>query len=483
MPIEFDPIEFVKRLSGNQREDFSKRCASESMVEVYKFINSNKALVSGVREVDISKALIDHYSDALRQNRMNKFILNKTAFNPHDNSPYIPGSSLKGAIRTAHLSVLASERQNPIVNFWEISNILSEQDLRNPLFTYKQIGKQRLSNLLEKGLLGIHKSKDPFSDDPFRLVKVSDLLPADDVRTKIIYAVCKSKSDPARQTRADKGDLYQMLEIIQPGSTFEGSITGNNIDKLLSNSHDVYRANRETDLHKSPWLKTNNINIDNPSLIRLGRHGGAEAVTIEGNRYIKIMQKKGEPDKFLDHATTTWLASEEPRPASTTNLLPFGWAVLEVLPFDIKTGIYQERKRTTRMGIEIKDSETQGIASQAAGLKDAVIRQVIPLQKVDPEKDNSLPVRIKKVKNPQTFVDFMKGIKQNEVESLRGISLKEPAINIGLIEYLESTEVSTEIKKIIAKKILEVTTPNKKWDEKKRERYKKLQIMAGVDNV
>lgn len=97
------------------------------------------------------------------------------------------------------------------------------------------------------------------------------------------------------------------------------------------------------------------------------------------------------------------------------------------------------------------------------------------------EEDNSLASRLKAVKNQQTFVDFMKGIKQNEVESLRGISLKESAINIGLIEYLESTEVSTEIKKIIAKKILEVTTPNKKWDDKKHEKYRKLQLIAGVE--
>jgi CRISPR-associated protein Cmr6 len=99
------------------------------------------------------------------------------------------------------------------------------------------------------------------------------------------------------------------------------------------------------------------------------------------------------------------------------------------------------------------------------------------------EEDTSLASRLKAVKNPQTFVDFMKGIKQDEVETLRVSSLKESGINIGLIEYLESAEVSAEIKRIIANKILEVTTPNKKWDEKKREKYKKLQLIAGVANV
>lgn len=99
------------------------------------------------------------------------------------------------------------------------------------------------------------------------------------------------------------------------------------------------------------------------------------------------------------------------------------------------------------------------------------------------EEDNSLASRLNAVKNQQTFVDFMKGIKQDEIESLRGVSLKESGINIGFIDYLESVEVPTDIKMIIAKKILDVTTPNKKWDEKKHEKYKKLQLIAGVDNV
>lgn len=46
------------------------------------------------------------------------------------------------------------------------------------------------------------------------------------------------------------------------------------------------------------------------------------------------MQKRGEPDKYNDQATTLWLASDNRK--SKTNLTPFGWGVLEILPFDIE---------------------------------------------------------------------------------------------------------------------------------------------------
>jgi len=92
--------------------------------------------------------------------------------------------------------------------------------------------------------------------------------------------------------------------------------------------------------------------------------------------------------------------------------------------------------------------------------------------------------RVKAIKNNQTFVEFLKGINDNEIESLKGISFKdmESVINIGLVGFLESSEASVEVKKVIAQKMLEVITPNKKWDEKKHEKFRKLQSLAETGN-
>ncbi len=98
-----------------------------------------------------------------------------------------------------------------------------------------------------------------------------------------------------------------------------------------------------------------------------------------------------------------------------------------------------------------------------------------------PEKSESnIQERVKKIKNQQTFADFLKNIKDDEINALNSISFKgmESIINIGLAEVLESVEVSLEIKKTIAQKMVEVCKePDKKYAEK-FEKYKKLQAMA-----
>lgn len=97
-----------------------------------------------------------------------------------------------------------------------------------------------------------------------------------------------------------------------------------------------------------------------------------------------------------------------------------------------------------------------------------------------PIGDNSLSARIKKIKNSETFTEFLKSIKTSEIEVLTASSFKDTEIHIGFVGELETSEVSPEIKRIIAGKILQITTLNKKWDEKKHEKYKKLKAIAGI---
>jgi CRISPR-associated protein Cmr6 len=109
---------------------------------------------------------------------------------------------------------------------------------------------------------------------------------------------------------------------------------------------------------------------------------------------------------------------------------------------------------------------------------------VAPLQTA-PEKDDSLTARLKLIKNPKTFTDFLISIKDDEIERLISISFKgmESVINIGLLGTLESSEVSEEIKKIIAQKMLEICKePDKKYAERLK-KYQQLQTIAGVDKT
>ncbi len=327
--IEFDPMDFIKSLSVQDRQRFTAICMQgniSSIISIYKFI-SNKQ-VKG-REVEIASGLLSHYKKVrdmstsderkIRQ-ELNQFAISRTAYNPHTNLPYIPGSSIKGAVRTAYLSRLAKEGK---------------------ITRYKDKAK----NLEEKLLQG------SFATDPFRMVKISDFMPIRDVNTKIVYAVNKKKKTSKFEARGP----FQILETVKRGAIFEGMINiqqpekGAEIKKpiqakeLLEAINDFYISVLDEENKVMNEIKAGSIvgSIieekfketlgQTAFLLRIGRHSGAEAVTIEGNRYIKIMQAKGQQPKFLDHATTIWLASETSKPNTNNGLLPFGWVVMEIV--------------------------------------------------------------------------------------------------------------------------------------------------------
>jgi CRISPR-associated protein Csm5 len=68
--------------------------------------------------------------------------------------------------------------------------------------------------------------------------------------------------------------------------------------------------------------------------LRVGRHSGAESVTVSGarNGAIKIMKGRGQPPKYADAPKTLWLAADSKD--QRTGLLPFGWLLVEVEPLE-----------------------------------------------------------------------------------------------------------------------------------------------------
>ena len=62
-------------------------------------------------------------------------------------------------------------------------------------------------------------------------------------------------------------------------------------------------------------------------LLRVGRHSGAESVTLERHRSIRIRTGGHRQDYWAREATTIWLAAEHED--DITGLRPFGWLLIE----------------------------------------------------------------------------------------------------------------------------------------------------------
>lgn len=340
--IHFDTFNFISSLNDEERKKFIEICSKgtiSSLLEVYKFVKNKR--ISG-REIDIANGLIDHYEQVLNlsirdeskiSRELNNFAIARTAYIPNDNLPYIPGSSLKGSIRTAYLNKLAREKN--IINY---------------------PGK---SKDLEAELL-----QGTFSNDPFRFVKISDLMPVNKVNTKIYYAVNRKKD------REMARGLSTLLESIEKGSVFEGimnietqtqSNNSINKNKLIEGIKNFYKSILEQELSVYNKLIINSQVInslkalqENSILIKIGRHSGAEAVTIEGNRKIIIRGPHGR-NTIGSSPTTVWLASEHKNPNDNSGLLPFGWAKIEFLDFDINNIFFEKIYYTEDLKIEKKE--------------------------------------------------------------------------------------------------------------------------------
>jgi len=217
--------------------------------------------------------------------------------------------------------------------------------------------------------LEIELMKGSFDTDPFRLVKVSDCLPVGDVNTKILYAVNKKKTISKFEARGP----FQILEVIQPGAIFNGTIsivemppkagitTPVTADKLFESLIKFYGGAFDfeclmlrrigVDVGAYAKAKDDYKDIVNSKafFIRVGRHSGAEAVTIEDNRSIKIMQGKGKQPKYEDASTTVWLASDDSRPKSNTALLPFGWLLLSTVELKTSVSCVEEKLPAQRL--------------------------------------------------------------------------------------------------------------------------------------
>ncbi len=287
-----------------------------------------------------------------RGNRViNKLEIDRTFYNPVDGSPLLPGSSIKGAIRTALLDGLNQG-----------------QSLLRP--ERNQALQQRLF-------------EGRFHTDPMRLVSIGDAAwqggihhPAYQIRFAVNRKRHPVVDESGNLRRAMGENLYQLLECIAPYHyrSFRGSLTLHDPSSVRPNNKKLPKADlqwsmqdiakacnafyvdlliKETEALKDRgyldlnwysqlmqmleqgWVKR--LNEGEAFLLRLGRHSGAEALTLNGVRNIRIMKGRGQPPSWESKPKTWWLASDTTN--SYEGLLPFGWVLVEMNPQQVDSGL------------------------------------------------------------------------------------------------------------------------------------------------
>lgn len=252
----------------------------------------------------------------------NLFPISRTAYNPLDVAPYLPGSSLKGSMRTALLD--AKNKGQPLLNKNE-----TNQELQQRLLSY---------------------DKDNFKNDPLRHLHIADAHNdenADPAPTQILYAISKKKRSSERGTPELKVFLETIPALLNNVFSGEVRITDDRISwQILCDAcNDFYYPQLEAELnhpHLSTmldleWKKLLSALINDEIknlresrqgfLLRVGKHSGAESLTLKGVRNIKILGKQGEPPSYRPETTEKRFASHSK--VANGGLLPFGWLWIE----------------------------------------------------------------------------------------------------------------------------------------------------------
>ncbi len=379
----FDEATFMAALSTKQREELLKIVTQPNSYQALQLFYRREDIKKIAKEnllysVDVADSIYQDYQKSLgrvkQKETRGKEVFNTLMINSTLKSNYqafIPGSSVKGALKTAFFSYEAEGKP-----FGEVAEEVMKFDKR-----------------LQKRVLKDYKFKSDyfgkFETDPFSKLKVSDFI-TDDPKLKVKWAVNKKRKE--KDYASDNTEAR--FEFIGEGAAFVGEI--NLMDLIDENL--LHKINQKRDrrhqLHQPAkvymqedireiannfylpkWEKefswaqerkgvVSDSYLQNGAkyiekakskkgfLLRVGRHSGAESMSIDNHRkiYIPQMKNKQPHEMFVDAPFTYWLASEVKEVKGTTFI---GWVYCEF----IDDGAYQiqMQKSLDKMQTNLKE--------------------------------------------------------------------------------------------------------------------------------
>ncbi len=386
---EFDTGSVVDALSASDRKvllDIANRKPDTDMIKaVQRYFHDRREqimpcatnripVLSGVAKLYASRIGQTVNREADGKQVLNRMEIDRTSYNPITRLPVLYGSSLKGAIRTALLD--------------GVNDGMGLQKVED-----RRTGRPRNENNLELQQRLFRYQAGKFELDPMRLTQLSDAawheesgLPAAQIHVAVNRKKneVKDKQGNIRKSQAESKELYQILECISGWRyrAFAGQVNVQSVDGLSETSHkgqrqlpandlrfkieDIARAcnafympileaenklMRERGYLDSAWDKAvralmtiarASVQRGEAFLLRVGRHSGADSITLRGVRDIKIMKSKDEKPEYAESAKTLWLAADIKD--QSTNLLPFGWLLVELQPVDTSIQEWPELK-------------------------------------------------------------------------------------------------------------------------------------------
>jgi len=329
---EFDEREFYKRLPQTMKDKFNQivtKNRPDSLFQIHSLVKNNfKVAQEASRlKVPVTKGIQYDYdakigrmvqSEGKKGNTtkvFNRFQIAKTIRLTNSGKVYIPGSSIKGALSTAYQEA-----------YYKKGYRLWQENFGKPLDNiFKNLMVADTKSLQTSSKIGYALNKERFEEDkqgPNNKMEV--VMPGSTFETvlKIRHYDAKSQVDFDLLKKSCNNHYFSLFkQSFKPYTTFKGQ----KVDDFTNEYYpdDFYEKYKDFQLKENQFL------------IRVGKHSGARAVTIEGMREIRVKVSGGgprrKPNKWetLEEETTTWMFGKRER--DENDLLPMGWVLCEIV--------------------------------------------------------------------------------------------------------------------------------------------------------
>jgi CRISPR-associated protein Csm5 len=308
---EFDEFKFFGALDDAQKKEFNSIVSDSSpnsRFRLYKFVSNNKNVAKKIafRNIQVLKDVADEYYEKIgnvvqkeggEKNVFNEFKVAKCYTTPNTNTSVILGSSLKGSISTAYQEMLFKK----LKDYEKVKDLMLKPSDEN---LFKKFIVSDANPLKQGTFIGyaINKKRNEETEAEIK-TRVQAISATSEFQTEVI---CKDGLDFKEIIRSCNEHYMPLFK-----SQFDYSTDEYTRKAISSNFVQKYEN----------WTPT-----QNQFLLKVGKHSGARAVTVDGIREIKIMTGKGRNPRFGSEETTVWL-----RGGSGSSLVPFGWLLCEVI--------------------------------------------------------------------------------------------------------------------------------------------------------
>ncbi len=371
----FDLASVIMGLTEDDRNRYINLLDKGTWIEIRRFLRERIDRKSATRcAITVSSEISREYESKMGDPK-NQLIFQPFFRNGHNMRPVLPGSTIKGAIRTA-----------------VIDTIVEKEDLSPG----RDAGEN--ARRMESTVLG-YRSMD---EDPFKAIRFEDVELGVDSTT--IYKVLNFS--PRREKLTDLGMRHETVRSFLEGipvqfatkiSFFQGYrdrlIAGKDGRRpvvsrylepefVLASCRRFYLANLQEEHERffqhTPYEKaserlldyTRNLKEDE-CLVRIGRFTQAESKSIGRFRKGKIMVRTNRGRSFMDHGTTRNLADGR---------YPMGWARLKFVGVQtLKLSISKkavtvrstvDKEYSSRIDHDKRPSNTQATQTELKALKE-----------------------------------------------------------------------------------------------------------------